>query len=110
MKYLTKIFDGNIVSLLSILILGIAFGAVIKSGLSNDNKVKEVSLYSDTLVLENQGQIDIYQVDNGKWLVISLDDLKYIVKKKRKTIISDLESLFERFEVPDKIHVKPTFK
>ena len=101
----------NIVTLL----LGIVFGVVLigtfaiplKESRRTQNKV---SIFTDTLVLENQGEIDLYAVDDGRWLVISLDDLKYIVKKKRKTIIPNLESLFERFEVPEKINIKPTFK
>ncbi len=109
MKNLSKYFIG-----VAVIVTGLMFGSMIGSGINiifpNTDEVKEVSVYSDTLVLENQGEIDLYAVDDGRWLVISLDDLQYIVKKKRKTIVSDLDSLFERFEVPDKIKVKPTFK
>ncbi len=94
------------------LILGLILGIVINAMVHNipDTKDENISVFTDTLVLENQGEVDLYAVDDGKWIVISLDDLKYIVKKQRKTIVSDLESLFERFEVPDQIKVKPTFK
>ena len=101
----------NTFTLGGVILIGILIGICLK-GISNSNSepIKDVSVFTDTLVLENQGEIDIYAVDDGKWIVVSLDDLRYIVKKKRKTIIPNLESLFERFEVPDKIKVKPTFK
>lgn len=103
MKNLTKIIPTLILGL----ILGIVFNSMVYSP---NTKVKDVIVFTDTLVLENQGEIDLYAVDGGRWLVISLDDLKYIVKKKRKTIIPNLESLFERFEIPEKVPVKPIFK
>ncbi len=96
--------------LILVLIIGFIFGSLIPNYNSDNISVKEVSIFADTLVLDNQGEIDIYAVNDGKWIVVSLDDLRYILKKQRKTIIPNLESLFERFEVPDKIKVKPTFK
>jgi len=94
-----------------VLVVGFAIGSIIpNSQVSNSESVKDVTVFTDTLVLENQGEIDLYAVDGGKWIVISLDDLKYVIKKQRKTIVSDLESLFERFEVPERINIKPTFK
>ncbi len=99
----------NTFALGGVVLIGILIGVCL-NGISNSEPEKEVSIFTNTLVLENQGEVDLYGVDGGKWLVISLDDLKYIVKKKRKTIVSDLESLFERFEVPKKNTIKPTFK
>ena len=97
-----------------VLSLGVIFGIVISLTTSipnSNNKVlKNISVFTDTLILENQVQIELHNVDGGKWLIVSLDDLRYIVKKKRKTIVSDLESLFARFEVPEKINIKPIFK
>ncbi len=93
-----------------VLIIGFIFGSLIPNYNSDNTSVKEVSVFTDTLKLENQGEIDLYAIDSGKYLVISLDDLQYIIKKQRKTIVPSLESLFERFEVSDKIKVKPTFK
>ena len=111
MKNLSKYFIG-----VAVIVVGLIFGLIIGSGINiifpNTDKVKEVSIYSDTLVLDNQGEIDLYVVDGGRWLIISLDDLKYIVNKRKtgKETIKNLESLFERFEVPEKVPVKPTFK
>ncbi len=101
----------NIFTLGGVVVIGILIGICL-NGISNSNSepVKDVSVFTDTLVLDNQGEIDIYAVDDGRWLVISLDDLQYIIKKQRKTIVPNLESLFERFEVPEKINIKPTFK
>lgn len=94
-----------------VLVVGVLLGSLIFYTKAPESKtIEDITVFTDTLVLENQGEIDIYAVDNGKWIVISLDDLRYVVKKKRKTIISDLESLFERFEVPERVSVKPTFK
>lgn len=94
-----------------VVLIGILIGVCL-NGISNPNSepIKDVTFFTDTLVLENQGEIDLYAVDGSKYLVISLDDLQYIIKKQRKTIVPNLESLFARFEVLDKIKVKPTFK
>ena len=101
----------NKFEILPILLLGVLFGVLVSLAIPNsNNEVENISVFTDTLILENQGQIDIYQVDDGKWIVISIDDLRYVVKKKRKTIVSDLQSLFARFGVPEKVYVKPVFK
>ena len=74
------------------ILLGIIFGVVLigtfgvpLKQMQHEKHEKDVSVFTDTLVLENQGEIDLYAVDGDKWLVISLDDLRYVVKKKRKT-------------------------
>lgn len=103
----------NKFKILPVLLLGVLFGVLISLAIPNsNNEVENISVFTDTLTLENQGQIELYAVDGGRWLVISLDDLSYIVKKRRnsKATIANLESLFERFEVPEKINTKPTFK
>ena len=67
---------------------------------------------TDTLTLDNQGEIDIYLTEDGKWLVLSLDDLKYITKKNRRAreVINNLESLFERLKLPERESIKPEVK
>lgn len=104
----------NIFTLGGVVLIGILIGVCL-NGISNPNPNSEpvdVTVFTDTLVLENQGEIDVYAVDDGKWLVISLDDLKYIVKKRKtgKQTVQKLESLFERFEVPKTDTIKPVFK
>jgi len=74
--------------------------------------VKEPIVMTDTLALENQGDIDLYKTYDGQYLVISLDDLKYITKKNRiaRQVIKDLESLFARLELPKVEPIKPEVK
>ena len=99
----------NLFKLTLVLVIGLLLGVLIKKDTPFIEVKSEVPVVMDTLTLDNQGEIDIYLVNNSTYVVMSLDDLKYITKKNRKVrqVIKDLDSLLSRLP---KTPIKPIFE
>ena len=90
----------NLLLLGFILVIGIIFGDMVRlTYFPIETTKKEVVFLTDNLPLANQGSIKIELVDGRKLVIFSLEDLKYVTKKKRviRQTIKNLESLFKRF-------------
>ncbi len=61
---------------------------------------ESVAKLTDNLSLANDGEIIIELIDGKKLVIISLEDLQFITKKKKVTraTVKSLEMLFKRFE------------
>ncbi len=84
-----------------VIISGLIFGDVVRQTyFPPDTTQKEVVLLTDTLPLTNQGSIKIELVDGKKLVIFSLEDLKYVSKKKKtmRTSVESIEALFKRLE------------
>ena len=91
----------NLLLLGFILVIGIIFGDMVRlTYFPIETTKKEVVFLTDNLPLANQGSIKIELVDGRKLVIFSLEDLKYVTKKKRVTreMVKNIESLFKRFE------------
>ena len=62
--------------------------------------IESVAKLTDNLSLANDSEITIELVDGKKLVIISLEDLQFITKKKKVTreTVKSLEMLFQRFE------------
>ena len=91
----------KIVFTILILVFGILFGDMTRRIYFTENVFNEsVPVLTDTLPLENQGNIKIQLIEGKKIVIILFEDLQYITKKRRvtKKTIKNLESLFKRLE------------
>ena len=74
----------NLLLLGSILVVGIIFGDIVRlTYFPPEATKKEVVFLTDNLPLTNQGSIKIELVDGRKLVIFSLEDLKYVTKKKK---------------------------
>ncbi len=84
----------------AILIVSFVFGDMVRHVYFTPDTTKKEVVLTDNLPLANQGNIKIELVDGKKLVIFSLEDLKYIAKKKKiiRTTVENLESLFKRLE------------
>lgn len=76
------------------------FGDMVRKTYFSPDTTEKTIVLTDNLPLANQGSIKIELVDGKKLVIFSLEDLKYISKKKKimRTTVENLESLFKRLE------------
>lgn len=110
MKKILKIF-----SLIIMLVIGIVFGdmtrqtyftsvteeaptsaVIVSKSLKSSKPVKNI--LGDTLPLGNGGKIEIQLVNDKKMVIISMEDLRYSTKKRKRTrlTVDALSALFSR--------------
>lgn len=94
MKNLSKILI-----IISILFVSFLFGDMVRRTYLPPETTEKVVL-TDSLPLANQGNIIIELVDGKKLVIFSIEDLKYVTKKKKilRTTVENIESLFKRLE------------
>jgi len=63
-----------------------------------DRIEKVFEIKRDTLPLENGGEIALELIGNEKSVYISYEDLKYISKKRIRTVVKNIDALFLRMK------------
>jgi len=82
-------------------VTGLVFIQLTKSIVVKNNTVENIPIIlTDTLPLENAGEVNIKLLEGNKEVCMAIEDFEYIVKKRRtgKKVLKSLNSLFARLE------------